>query len=113
MFEAFNSHDLDRLMSYFSVDMEMFHDTGGLVSYERAVADFGSNFQKNNGLRRELVPGSLQVYPIPGYGAMEIGSHTFTNMEDQSEVSATFQFVQVWKKTGDAWKLSRIVSYGH
>jgi hypothetical protein len=31
-----------------------------------------------------LVPGSLEVYPIPGYGAMQIGAHTFCHIEDGS-----------------------------
>jgi len=32
-------------------------------------------FRQPSTIRRELVPGSLEVYPIKNYGAIEVGSH--------------------------------------
>ena len=56
MFEAFNAHDIDALMALFSEDLEFYHDTGGRLTYADVKSGFKSNFDKNNGLRRDLVP---------------------------------------------------------
>lgn len=64
-------------------------------------------------IRRELMPGSLEAYPIPGYGAMEIGTHRFCHTEAGTEVCGTFGFLQIWRLVDGAWKVTREVSYGH
>jgi hypothetical protein len=62
---------------------------------------------------RELVDGSLEVYPIKGYGAIEIGAHRFCHTEDGKLDCGTFRFLQVWRFKDGAWKVSRDVSFGH
>jgi hypothetical protein len=64
-------------------------------------------------IRRELVAGSLEVHPIKGYGAIEIGVHRFCHKENGNEECGTFKFVHIWRKNGDSWQVSRVVSYGH
>jgi len=59
------------------------------------------------------VPGSLEVYPIKNYGAIEVGSHRFCHDENGRTECGTFKFLHVWRKTGTTWRLSRIVSYAH
>jgi ketosteroid isomerase-like protein len=113
MFDAFNAHDIDRLMPFFSEQVEFFHDTGGLAGYRDLRAGFTSNFVKNNGLRRDLVPGSLEVYPIRGYGAIEVGAHRFCHKEDGRDDCGTFKFVQVWQQKDGQWNVTRVISYGH
>lgn len=44
--------------------------------------------------------GSLEVYPIKGYGAVEIGEHVFCNKEKGKDDCDTFKFVMVWRKEG-------------
>ena len=112
MFSAFNAHDLAQLQRWFARDLEFYHDTGGLLSYEQAMEGFRSNFAKNNGLRRELV-GSLEVYPIRGYGAIEIGAHRFCHVEHGNNDCGVFKFVHVWHNEGGHWQITRAVSYGH
>lgn len=113
LFNAFNSRDIAKFGSLFTNDLEFFHDKGGLTGY-----DYTMNFMKdvarnNNGLRRDLVKGSLEVYPVPGYGAIQIGAHTFCHLENGKQDCGTFKFVHVWQKKDGAWKISRVVSYGH
>jgi hypothetical protein len=65
--------------------------------------------------RRELVPGTLKVYPLNNYGAVEIGVHRFYQLlpgkpEKLVEVS---QFTHIWKKEESGWKLARVLSYDH
>jgi len=110
---AFNTHDLDRLMAVFSPDLEFYHDAGGLQSFDVVKAGFDGLFAQNNRIRRELVGGTLRVYPIAKYGALELGAHRFCHDEHGQNVCGTFQFVQLWRQQGSDWKLARVVSYGH
>ena len=110
---AFDAHDLPALMALFTDDLEFFHDTGGLQHFAEVKAGFGGLFGQNNGIRRELVPGSLQVYPIKNYGAIELGSHRFCHVEHGKQDCGTFAFVHVWRKSEAGWKIARVVSYGH
>src|SRR5438477_143864 len=82
IFDAFNAHDVDRLMSYFTEDLEFYHDTGGLSTYRQNVDDFKKMFAGTPDIRRDLVKESLEVYPIKDYGAMEIGQHRFCHKEN-------------------------------
>jgi len=113
LFNAFNTRDVEKFKSLFSEDLEFFHDKGGLTNYEHTINFMNETVKKNNGLRRDLVKGSLEVYPIPGYGAMEIGSHTFCHLEKGKQDCGTFKFVHVWQKKNGEWKISRVVSYDH
>ncbi len=113
MFDAFNRHDLDAVMATFSEKLEFYHDTGGLQSYSDVRNGFRTIFARNDGIRRELVKGSLDVYPIKGYGAIELGAHRFCHVEQGREDCGTFRFLHVWQKDGQTWKVTRVVSYGH
>jgi ketosteroid isomerase-like protein len=113
LFNAFNSRDIEKLKNLFTQDLEFYHDKGGLSGYEENMKNFKDNFAKNNKLNRKLVPGSLEVFPIKDYGAMEIGAHTFCHIENGKEDCGTFKFVHVWQKKDGEWKISRVVSYGH
>jgi hypothetical protein len=113
LFNAFNNRDTVIFKKLFTTDLEFFHDKGGLTGYAYAVQSLKNAAARNDGLKRELVPGSLEIYPIPNYGAMEIGAHTFCHQEKGKQDCGTFKFVHVWKKIGNEWKITRVVSYGH
>ncbi|MBO9683082.1 MAG: nuclear transport factor 2 family protein [Flavisolibacter sp.] len=113
LFNAFNSRDTLTFKKFFTEDLEFYHDKGGLTGYQHTIEFMRSTAKSTNGLRRDLVPGSLEVYPIPNYGAMEIGAHTFCHQENGKQDCGTFKFVHIWKKVGNEWKIARVVSYGH
>lgn len=113
LFEAFNNRDLEKQKTIFARDIEFFHDQGGVSNYGRLIENTKRLFAQNNGLKRTLVPGSLEIYPINGYGALQIGAHTFCHVENGRDDCGTFKFVQVWQKRSDGWKLTRVISYGH
>jgi ketosteroid isomerase-like protein len=113
IFDAFNAHDVDRLMSYFTEDLEFYHDTGGVQNYRQNAEGFKKMFASMPDMRRDLVKESLEVYPIKDFGAMEIGQHRFCHKENGKDDCGTFGFAMVWKKVGDSWKISRVLSYGH
>jgi ketosteroid isomerase-like protein len=111
--DAFNAHDINKLKALFTEDLEFYQDNEGLTRYEQTVRDFESLFAQGNKMRRELVEGSLEVYPIKDYGAMEIGAHRFCHVENGKDECGTFRFVHLWRRGGGAWKISRVVSYAH
>src|SRR2546429_9812339 len=62
--------------SFLAEDVEFYHDQGGVTLGRAALTES----VKNNicgKVTRELVPGSLQVYYMKGFGAVEIGVHRF------------------------------------
>lgn len=113
LFTAFNTRDIARFGSLFTKDLEFYHDKGGLTGYEHTMNFMNEVAKNNNGLRRDLVKGSMEVYPIPGYGAMEIGVHTFCHLENGKQDCGTFKFVHIWQKKEGGWKIARVVSYDH
>ena len=113
LFDAFNSQNAAAMVPFFSEDLEFYHDKGGLTGYADTVKQFKENFARGMKLRRDLVDGSLEVYPIPKYGAMQIGAHRFCHMENGKEDCGTFRFVHVWQKNDARWQITRVVSYGH
>lgn len=113
LFTSFNNRDTTKFKTMFTDDLEFYHDKGGLTGYRETMDFMRSTTKANNGLKRELVKQSLEVYPIPGYGAMEIGVHTFCHQENGKQDCGTFKFVHIWQKKNGTWKISRVVSYGH
>jgi hypothetical protein len=115
MFSAFNTHDADLLGTYFTSDLEFYHDKGGLTNYDSTMASFRGLFARNaeTGLHRELVPGSLEVYPIGDFGLLEVCQHRFCHTENGKEDCGTFKNIMVWRKEGTGYKVSRVISYDH
>ena len=115
LFDAFNTHDVDKLMSTFDSSLEFYHDQGGVTNYEQNKINFLNAVERNKttGLRRDLVPGSMEVYPIKDYGAIETGLHRFCHEENGKQDCGTFKFLHIWQKKNGQWKLTRVASYDH
>ena len=113
MFEAFNGRNLNGLMASFTEDLEFYHDSDGKESFAETKAGFERMFATPDPPRRELVAGSLRVYPVPRFGAMEIGSHKFCHVERGKEECGVFDFAMVWQKQASGWRVSRVLSFGH
>ena len=113
LFSAFNQRDLTRVMSFFTRDLEFYQDNEGVATYAQTKKDFGQMFGQADRIRRELVPGSLEVFPIKNYGAMQVGRHRFCHVENGKEECGTFSFVHIWRRTDRGWQIARAISYGH
>jgi len=111
--DAFDAHDIDKLKALFTEDLEFYQDNEGLARYEQTMRDFESLFAQGNKMQRKLVEGSLEVYPIKDYGAIEVGAHRFCHIENGKDECGTFRFVHLWRRGEGAWKISRVVSYAH
>jgi hypothetical protein len=113
MFAAFNSHDLDETMKWFDPGLEFYHDKDGALTYAQVREGFRSMFAQNNGMKRELMNDSVEVYPIKNYGAIETGTHRFCHVENGSDVCGVFKFVLVWRQQDGRWQVTRALSYDH
>lgn len=113
LFTAFNTCDLQTFSSMLSEDLEFYHDKGGLTDYAHSINVTKENCERKLGLKRTLVPGSMEVYPIGDYGAVQIASHRFCHVENGKEDCGTFKFVHVWRNDNGNWKISKVVSYDH
>lgn len=112
VFAAYNTCDLDKFKSFFTDDLEFYHDQGGLTVGSKTVTE---QVKANicGKVRRELVPGTLQVYPIKGYGAVEIGIHRFYQEKSGPDPTGEAKFIHLWQKKDGAWKITRVISYDH
>jgi len=112
-FGAFNAHELEAMMAFFAADVEFYHDKDGRVSFDQLKTGFQTMFSRNDGIRRDLVPGTLRVYPVPNYGAIETGTHKFCHVEGGKDDCGAFQFVLVWQKQDGRWRVTRALSFDH
>ena len=112
-FGAFNARNLDQLMQYFDTSLELYQDNTGVRNYDQTKQAFGSLFKMDYVLSRKLVPGSMEVYPIKDYGAIETGQHIFSHIENGKPQAGTFKFMQIWQKKDGVWRVTREITYGH
>lgn len=113
LFDAYNRCDLDKFASFIVDEVEFYHDQGGVTLGKTALTD---SVKKNicGKVTRELVPGSLKVYHMKGYGLVEIGVHRFHHPgHDDTEGVGEGQFVHLWQYKDGAWKVTRVISYDH
>ena len=110
LFDAYNTCNSEKLGTLVTDDLEFYHDKTGLAVGKQV---FLEAIKKNicGKVTRELVQGSLEVYPLHGYGAVEIGVHRFHHPGDSDVGEA--KFVQLWQYKDGAWKISRVISYDH
>ena len=111
LFGASNRCDLETFGKFFGDDLEFYHDLSGLSV---GKADLLAKTKDNicGKMVRELVPGSLEVYPLPGYGAIQIGTHRFLHPKEPGNIGQA-RFIHVWQKKDGAWKITRVISYDH
>jgi hypothetical protein len=111
LFGASNRCDLDTFGSYLADDLEFYHDRDGLsVGKDDLIQKTRNNICGK--MVRELVPGSFKVYPLPGYGAIEMGTHRFLHPGNPNDIGQA-EFTHVWRLKNSRWQLERVLSFDH
>lgn len=107
-FATYNYCKLREMDSLTAEDVEFYHDRGGFTSSKKELM---ASIEKNicGKVTRTLTPGSLEVYEIPGYGAVEFGYHSFRNIHEPGE-SHPSKFVIIWRLKDDGWQMARVIS---
>jgi len=113
LFDAVNTCDIKTVDSMWADDAEFYHDKGGLMVGRQNIVDAIKNNLCGK-VNRQLVAGTLEVYPLNGYGAVEIGVHRFLHPyeQDHGEVDEA-KFIHVWQNKDGVWKITRVISYDH
>ena len=108
-FDTYNSCDIEKQKEIYSDDIEFFHDKGGLST---SKSDILESTKKNicGKVTRTLVKGSIEVYPIHDYGAVEIGYHKFFNNQEPDAPSNPSKFIIIWKNDKELWKITKVIS---
>jgi len=113
VFDAFNRCDLPTFGRFFIDDLEFYHDKDGLMRSRQSLLD-AVKANICGKVSRELVPGTLEVHSMDGYGALEIGVHRFHHPgRDDTEPVGEGKFIHLWQKTDAGWKITRVISYDH
>ena len=111
LFAAYNDCDLASFARYIAPDIHFYHDKSGLtVGRPKLIEAIRINICGK--LRRLLVPGTLRVYPIPGYGALETGADQFCELRS-GNCDFFSKFSQLWRYQHGTWLLSIVFSYDH
>jgi hypothetical protein len=116
--EAYNACDINKMQTFFTDDIEFYHDKGGLTSTREALVETikkGLCGNPNWHLRREAVAGTVKIFPLNNYGGLISGEHIFfiTDNGNKEYLDGHSQFLQIWRLDNNEWKMSRILSYDH
>lgn len=108
-FQAYNTCDMKTQASLYHDNLEFYHDKGGIVTSKKELLE---SLEKNicGKVTRTLIRGSIEVYPIPNYGAVQIGYHKFFNNREPNQKSIPSKFIVIWKKEEKLWKITRVIS---
>jgi ketosteroid isomerase-like protein len=112
LFDAYNHCDLATLGAMVSDDLEFYHDQTGLSV---GKAPFLAAIKQNicGKVQRTLLQDTLEVYPLKGYGAVEVGIHRFHHPGRPEDGVGDAKFVTLWQNKDGAWKVTRVISYNH
>ena len=119
---TYNTCDLVNMRKYFTDDAEFYHDKGGItLGGDNLVASVKNGLCANSNyhLRREIVPGSVHVYPMQKndtiYAAIMTGEHYFYVTADGKPeyLDGQANFSHLWILKNGEWKMSRVLSYNH
>jgi Domain of unknown function (DUF4440) len=111
LFAAFNDCNLKKLKTFFAPNIEFYHDKAG-VTWTRArfIADVKKNVCGK--FRRELVAGTMEVWPLGDYGAVYSGSHVFCKT-GAARCEGIGRFMHIWEHKRGQWRITRVISYDH
>lgn len=115
LFDAsFASCDAAKANAIFTDDVEFYHDQTGLAVGEQVRENtrrLTASCPRDRGVKRTIVPGSLRVYPIANYGAVQVGFHRF---DERGAATGTLaKFVSLWRLQDGRWRLARVLSLDH
>ena len=116
---TFNKCEIEKLDPIIAENFEFYHDVVGIQNKAEFVNAVKNNICKNPGnMRRNLVFGSLEVFPLLNnveiYGAIQTGKHTFQEKQQGNfKTVGIANFTHVWILENKQWKLKRVLSYNH
>lgn len=120
--QSYNNCDIEKFETFFTDDVEFYHDKGGITLGSRKLAtSLKQNLCGNPNYKvlREAVNSSVKVFPLHNgstiYGAILSGEHWFYAVEPAKAKRRTggAKFTHLWLLNEGTWKMKRVLSYDH
>ena len=106
---AFNHCDTILYKKILSDNIEFYDDRTGLnTSKELEIKALVEKCSRKDNMIRVLK--STTVTKLGDFGAVQLGEHDFVT---NGITIGSGQFIHIWERTNQGWKLKRIVSYEH
>jgi hypothetical protein len=106
---GFNHCDSVVYKNILSDDLEFYDDRSGLnASKQIDVQSLIEKCASKNNYTRILINCSIDK--LGDFGALQIGEHYFVV---NGVKVGTANFIHVWQRTNQGWKLKRVISYEH
>lgn len=104
-----------------TADFEFRHDQWGTIadSREAFVAHLRQRCARQASgedvrSRRELAPGTVEVFPMGPDAALETGIHRFHESHGDAETLVGIaRYSHLWRREHGVWRVSRILSFAH
>jgi hypothetical protein len=115
LFDAFNSCAIPAMRDLMEPGLEFYQDNDD-STFSRDQLEASQRLRCQGGtsrISREL--SAIAVYPLKGYGALEVGRHRFYEMQEgkRGRLDSEPYFLHVWRNDQGKWTLARVISYGH
>jgi hypothetical protein len=119
---AYNTCDTEKFRSFFTDDVEFYHDKGGVtLGIDALTESVKKNLCGTNNfrLRREPVAGTIKVFPLRKgneiYGAIMSGEHVFYVTENGKPefLDGRANFTHLWLIRNGDYKMARVLSFDH
>lgn len=108
-FRAYNNCDLTTQEHFYSDSIEFFHDKTGLETSKQKILEDTKKYICGK-VTRELVKGSVEISPLPGYGAVELGEHMFHNNQEKNDKPHVSKFLIIWRHNNGKWTITKVIS---
>lgn len=103
--------DAEATIAMYTADAEFYHDRDGLKVGAAALDAFRNDCPRDRGMRRAIVPGTVRVFGIAGFGAVQLGRHRFIQSDRANDTEA--KFIQLWQRTPNGWRATKTISIDH
>lgn len=118
---GFNQCQLSVFEDLIHEEFTFFHDQSGITAGKSNFLVSIKDGLCKSGFKafRQLIPNTVQVYPLfedgAIYGAIQTGIHTFYEVESDESLymTSSARFTHVWLLINGSWKLSEVLSYDH
>ena len=97
----------ETLNTLFASDFVLYSDLEGLATRSEVLGKAPLDARSLSGYDRMRYRSSLTMLPLPGFGALAVGSHTFADRAGETQ-----NFIHIWAKQDEHWRLARAIGYG-
>lgn len=104
--------ELAKFDTFFTTDVEFWHDQPNASTFGLPALSAAIQQHICGKVTRQLLPGTLCVYPMHGTGALEIGQHQFFHTGSTASAGHA-DFIHLWVFRDGHWKIARVLSYDH